>query len=190
MNFHDRPELDVVYGEDEAEARRRGWIRGDVLPETSGDLTIQDMIDINKVPLEPPPKVVHGTELGRFSTKNPNVCQAPATLTAMVPMPDPIAAEETKPFKLPGYGDRLFTFKTVDLTKLSEYERGRRRGAEDMLRMIRGSLQAYPNAGGDIEVMKEVDRIVRTTVKESMIALENAMLKTMRKIQEEVKEKV
>jgi hypothetical protein len=36
----------------------------------------------------------------------------------------------------------------------------------DMLNMVVGSLRGYPNAGGDIEVMKEVERIVREAVEE------------------------
>lgn len=31
--------------------------------------------------------------------------------------------------------------------------------AEEMLESIRGSLRGYPDLGGDIEVMKEVERI-------------------------------
>jgi hypothetical protein len=38
--------------------------------------------------------------------------------------------------------------------------------ADDMLRMITGSLQGYPHAGGDIGVMAEVDRIVKEALAE------------------------
>lgn len=37
--------------------------------------------------------------------------------------------------------------------------------ADDMLRNIISSLKEYPHGGGDIEVMREVDRIVDEAVK-------------------------
>jgi hypothetical protein len=44
----------------------------------------------------------------------------------------------------------------ADLTARIEHD-----SANEMLRMVVGSLQDYPNHGGDIRVMKEVDRIER-----------------------------
>lgn len=84
----------------------------------------------------------------------------PVAPKVAVPVPDQLEPELTKPFKLPGYGEQLFTFKTVDLTKLSEYERGRRKGSQEMLDMIRGSLKGFPDLGGDIEVIREIERII------------------------------
>ena len=40
------------------------------------------------------------------------------------------------------------------------YDKEFHNGANWMLDSIRGSLHAYPNGGGDIEVMKEVDRLI------------------------------
>lgn len=38
------------------------------------------------------------------------------------------------------------------------------RGAQRMLDTIRGSLEGYPNLGGDIEVMEAVDRIIKEAI--------------------------
>ena len=43
-------------------------------------------------------------------------------------------------------------------------EAAEQRGAIEMLDRIRGSLKEYPNCGGDIVVMKEVERIVSKAV--------------------------
>ena len=38
-------------------------------------------------------------------------------------------------------------------------------GATEMLESVRASLHDYPNAGGDIVVMREVERIVKEAVR-------------------------
>lgn len=44
---------------------------------------------------------------------------------------------------------------------LAEIEKARHEGAMAMLESVRASFRDYPFGGGDIEIMKEVDRIVR-----------------------------
>jgi hypothetical protein len=47
---------------------------------------------------------------------------------------------------------------------------------QEMLRMVVGSLKGYPNAGGDIEVMTEVERIRRDAVAEERKALREVVI--------------
>lgn len=89
---------------------------------------------------------VHGTETGRFKTASPNVSQASKMAT-------PICRG-----CLVG-GDAQHV---CDPYKSTEYVRG----SQDMLDMIRGSLKGYPDAGGDIGVMRSVDSIVENALHE------------------------
>lgn len=41
-----------------------------------------------------------------------------------------------------------------------QFRRGYQRGQMEMLDSIRAALRDYPNAGGDVVVMREVERIV------------------------------
>jgi hypothetical protein len=50
--------------------------------------------------------------------------------------------------------------------RIAELQKERDTAANWMLDMIRGSLLAYPNLGGDIEVMREVERIVNEATAE------------------------
>jgi len=45
------------------------------------------------------------------------------------------------------------------LDTIENLERQRNAAASDMLRLVRGSLEMYPDGGGDIEIMKTVDKI-------------------------------
>lgn len=47
--------------------------------------------------------------------------------------------------------------------------RARMDGNMEMLDRIRGSLKEYPNLGGDIEVMNEVDRLVNNARREGYL---------------------
>jgi len=50
--------------------------------------------------------------------------------------------------------------KERETYKKSALDRAKQEGATTMLESIRGSLRGYPNCGGDVEVMREVERIV------------------------------
>ena len=52
-------------------------------------------------------------------------------------------------------------------------------GHREMLDSVRGSLRGYPNCGGDIEIMAEVERIVRASQPLDLKAL--AWLRTLLK---------
>lgn len=107
---------------------------------------------------------VHGTATGRLSTGAPNLMNAPSTLSHSKEI------------------HRLFTFKMVDPNKLSEYERGRRKGSEQMLESIRGSLRGYPDSGGDIEVMEQVERIEVNARTEAVAVLRRGVQEAVDKV--------
>jgi hypothetical protein len=47
---------------------------------------------------------------------------------------------------------------------MSKFEEGELKGWQDAIESVRSSLRVYPDGGGDIEIMKEVERITTETV--------------------------
>lgn len=46
-------------------------------------------------------------------------------------------------------------------------EQARINGGQEMLGMVVGSLRGYPHLGGDIEVMREVDRLIKEAIEKN-----------------------
>lgn len=68
--------------------------------------------------------------------------------------------------------DRILRLiSTTDRLALDRYvEEAEHKGWLDCLRNVQGSIEGYPNHGGDIEIMKGIERIVEEKVRDGRLA--------------------